>query len=143
MRRGQLSLDLLFAVLLIMVTITNVTYLATSEIGHAESFDTFTKVKLFSSTLVDHTAKVYAIGEGYRIREVAPDLNGGTIRVILDGATNRIIVNATVNGKSFWIVRNSTVPLHTSTVNLNGGEEFWIVAYYNSTEGMLYVKVEK
>jgi len=143
MKRGQLSLDFLFAVLLIMVTITNIIYLATSEIDHAESFDTFAKVKLFSSMLVDHTAKVYAIGEGYRIREVAPDLNGGTIRVILDGATNRIIVNATVNGKSFWIVRNSTVPLYTSIVNLNSGEEFWIVAYYNSTEGMLYVKVEK
>lgn len=143
MKKGQLSLDLLFAVLLVMIIITNITYLATSEIGHAETFDILTKVKLFSSTLVDHTAKVYAIGEGYKIREVAPDLNGGTIRVVFDGTTNRIIVNATVNGKSFWITRNSTVPLYTSTVNLSNNEEFWIVAYYNSTEGMLYVKVEK
>ncbi|MBO8175120.1 MAG: hypothetical protein H0Z18_07675 [Thermococcus sp.] len=143
MKKGQLSLDLLFAVLLIMVTITNITYLATSEITHAESFDTFTKVKLLSSTLVDHSAKVYAIGEGYKIREVAPDLNGGTIRIIFDGTTNRIIVNATVNGRSFWITKNSTVPLYTSSVDLNSNEEFWIVAYYNTTEGMLYVKVEK
>jgi len=143
MKKGQLSLDLLFAVLLIIVTITNITYLATSEITHAESFDTFTKVKLFSSTLVDHSAKVYAIGEGYKIREVAPDLNGGTIRIIFDGTTNRIIVNATVNDRSFWITKNSTVPLCNSTVNLNSNEEFWIVAYYNTTEGMLYVKVEK
>ncbi|NJE08962.1 hypothetical protein E3E31_10595 [Thermococcus sp. M39] len=143
MKRGQLSLDLLFAVLLITVTLTNITYLATSEISHAESFDTITKVKLFSSTLVDHTAKVYAIGEGYKIREVAPDLNGGTIRIIFDGTTNRIIVNATVNGRSFWITKNSTVPLYDSAVTLNSGEKFWLVAYYNETEGMLYVKVEK
>ncbi|ALM76308.1 hypothetical protein [Thermococcus barophilus] len=143
MKRGQLSLDLLFAVLLIIVTLTNLTYLATSEISHAESFDTFTKVRLFSSTLVDHSAKVYAIGEGYKVREVAPDLNGGTIRVVFDGATNKIIVNATVNGRSFWIVKNSTVPLSTSSVNLTSGEEFWITVYYNTTEGMLYVKVEK
>ncbi len=143
MKRGQLSLDLLFAVLLIIVTLTNITYLATSEISHAESFDTFTKVRLFSSTLVDHSAKVYAIGEGYKVREVAPDLNGGTIRVVFDGATNKIIVNATVNGRSFWIVKNSTVPLSTSSVNLTSSEEFWITAYYNTTEGMLYVKVEK
>ncbi|WP_324735173.1 hypothetical protein VFC49_08430 [Thermococcus sp. SY098] len=87
MKKGQLSLDLLFAVLLIIVTLTNLTYMATSEISHAESFDTFTKVRLFSSTLVDHSAKVYAIGEGYKVREVAPDLNGGTIRVVFDGAT--------------------------------------------------------
>ncbi|WP_457753918.1 hypothetical protein [Thermococcus sp.] len=143
MKRGQLSLDLLFAVLLIIVTLTNITYLATSEISHAERFDTFTKVRLFSSMLVDHSAKVYAIGEGYKVREIVPDLNGGTIRVVFDGATNKIIVNATVNGRSFWIVKNSTVPLSTSSVNLTSSEEFWITAYYNTTEGMLYVKVEK
>ncbi len=143
MKRAQLSLDVLFAVLLVMVTITNLTYLATSEISHSENFDTFTKLRLFSATLVDHSAKVYAIGEGYKIREVAPDLNGGRIRIMFNGTTNKVIVNATVNGRNFWIIRNSTVPLYTSTLVLNSSEEFWIVAYYNATEGMLYVKVEK
>lgn len=140
--RGQLSIDLMFAVLMIIVTITNLTYLATTEISHSEELDVLTKVKVFSISLSDHVSKVYATGRGYKIKEIAPNLDGGSIRVIFNGTENTITVNASVNGKNFWIVRNSTVPLYTSNVTLSSGEEFWLVAYYDENEGMLYVKVE-
>jgi hypothetical protein len=140
--RGQLSIDLMFAVLMIIVTITNLTYLATTEISHSEELDVLTNVKIFSISLSDHVSKVYATGRGYKIKEIAPNLDGGSIRVIFNGTENTITVNASVNGRSFWIVRNSTVPLYTSNVTLSSEEEFWLVAYYDENEGMLYVKVE-
>ncbi|AIF68588.1 hypothetical protein PAP_00725 [Palaeococcus pacificus DY20341] len=143
--RGQVSLDILFAILLITLTVVNLTYLATSEVGHAETFDTLASVKTLSITIRDHITKVYAVGEGFKKKEVLPfELDtGDSVRIQLDGTSNLIIINVTIEGKSYTITQNSTVPLTTSNVTLTSSKrEFWIVANYNSTEEMLYVKVE-
>lgn len=139
--RGQLSLDLLFAFVLVTLTILNLIYLANNEMAHAESFDVMAKVRVFSAEIVDHTAKVYAVGEGYRLKEEAPQISGATFRISFNGATNKIIVNVTVDGKSYWIVKNSTVPMTNASIVVNSGESFWITTvrigemlYANITE---------
>jgi len=143
MRKAQISLDLLFAILLILLTLVNLTYLATSETAHSEMFSTISEVKTFSISLRDHITKVYAVGEGFKKKEVFPfNLESGeSIRIHLNSSSNSIIINATIDGKSYTITQRSDVPLKDSNVTLtNSKREFWI-----STEisgGMLYVKVE-
>ncbi|WP_456449875.1 hypothetical protein [Palaeococcus sp. (in: euryarchaeotes)] len=143
MRKAQISLDLLFAIFLILLTLVNLTYLATSETAHSEMFSTISEVKTFSISLRDHITKVYAVGEGFKKKEVFPfNLESGeNIRIHLNSSSNSIIINATIDGKSYTITQRSDVPLKDSNVTLtNSKREFWI-----STEisgGMLYVKVE-
>lgn len=124
--RGQLSLDLLFAFVLVTLTMLNLIYLANNEMAHAESFDVMAKVRVFSAEIVDHTAKVYAVGEGYSLKEEAPQISGGSFRIVFNGTTNKIIVNATVDGKSYWIVKNSTVPIANASISVTSGGSFWI-----------------
>ncbi|WP_456326689.1 hypothetical protein [Palaeococcus sp. (in: euryarchaeotes)] len=143
MRKAQISLDLLFAIFLILLTLVNLTYLATSETAHSEMFSTISEVKTFSISLRDHITKVYAVGEGFKKKEVFPfNLESGeSIRIHLNSSSNSIIINATIDGKSYTITQRSDVPLKDSNVTLtNSKREFWV-----STEisgGMLYVKVE-
>lgn len=124
--RGQLSLDLLFAFVLVTLTILNLIYLANNEIAHAESFDVMAKVRVFSAEIVDHTAKVYAVGEGYKLKEEAPQINEAKFKITFNGTANKIIVNATIDGRSYWVVKNSTVPIANASIVVNSGETFWI-----------------
>ncbi|WP_048150013.1 hypothetical protein [Palaeococcus ferrophilus] len=143
MGRGQLSLDILFAMLLVMLTITNIVYLSTSEVAHAETLDSLAKVKTFSITVRDHAAKVYAVGEGFRKKVTLPFTiaSGDSVTVTFNSTGNRIVINASIGGKGYSIVQNSTVPLMDSSVTLDDSKrDFWMVA--NVTGGELYVKIE-
>lgn len=143
MKKAQISLDLLFAILLILLTMVNLTYLATSETAHSRMFGTISEVKTFSISLRDHITKVYAVGEGFKKKEVLPfNLDTGeSVKIRLDNSSNSIIINATIDGKSYTITQKSDVPVKDSSVTLTSSKrEFWI-----STEisgGALYVKVE-
>ena len=139
--RGQLSLDLLFAFVLVTLTMLNLIYLANNEMAHAESFDVMAKVRVFSAEIVDHTAKVYAVGEGYSLKEEAPQISGGSFGIVFNGTTNKIIVNATVDGKSYWIVKNSTVPITNASIVVDSGESFWITTVRIGE--MLYANITK
>ena len=139
--RGQLSLDLLFAFVLVTLTMLNLIYLANNEMAHAESFDVMAKVRVFSAEIVDHTAKVYAVGEGYKLKEEAPQISGGNFTIIFNGTTNKIIVNATVDGKNYWIIKNSTVPIANASIGVNSGKIFWIKTV--KIGDMLYANITK
>ena len=139
--RGQISLDLLFAFVLVTLTMLNLIYLSNSEIAHAESFDVMAKVRVFSAEVVDHTAKVYAVGEGYSLKEEPPQIENASFNITFNGGENKIIVNVTVNGKSYWVVKNSTVPIANASIVINSGESFWIKTV--KIGDMLYANITK
>ncbi|EHR79174.1 hypothetical protein OCC_01554 [Thermococcus litoralis DSM 5473] len=124
--RAQISLDLLFAFVLVTLTVLNLIYLSNSEIAHAESFDVMAKVRVFSAEIVDHTAKLYAVGEGYSLKEEPPQIEGAEFNITFNGAENKIIVNVTVSGKSYWVVKNSTVPIANASIVVESNDTFWI-----------------
>ncbi len=143
MKRGQISLDFLFAVTLIAITMVNLVYIANSERSHAETFDTATKLKIFSVDVRDSLAKVYAAGSGFTLKKTAPfTLRGGDyINITLSPTGNMINVTAVVDGEMYKVVQKSPVPiLMGSSVTLTPeNPEFHITAEYNETEGRLYV----
>ncbi|USS40989.1 hypothetical protein NF865_01855 [Thermococcus aggregans] len=137
--RGQVSLDFLFAFVLVTLTVLNLIQLSSSEIAHAESFDVMAKVRVFSAEIVDHTAKVYAVGEGYSLKEEAPQIKDAKFTIIFNGTNNKITVNANVSGKNYWIVKNSTVPIANASISVYSGESFWIKTV--RIGDMLYVNI--
>ncbi|WP_457752214.1 hypothetical protein [Thermococcus sp.] len=143
--RGQISLDFLFAVTLIAILSLNLVYLGSSQKTQAETFDLTTKAKVFAISVRDSVAKVYAMGDGFKVNKTLPFTlgPGDSVVVTLDNRTNSVIVSGSVGGKAFYISQKSQVPIYyKSQVVLNETmESFWIIASYNSTEGRLYVEV--
>lgn len=143
MKRGQISLDFLFAITLITITMVNLVYIANSEVAHSETFDAATKLKAFSVDVRDSVVKVYSAGDGFSIRKELPiELNAGEgVTITLDSSTNTVIVNATLGGRTYRVNQPSPVPIgRDSSVTLTDTKrDFWIVAEYNETEGRLDV----
>ncbi|AEK73037.1 hypothetical protein GQS_05685 [Thermococcus sp. 4557] len=144
MRRGQISLDFLFAVTLVMITMLNVVYIANSERGNAETFDTVSRLKVFSVDVRDTVAKVYASGDGFSVRKTAPFTlkSGEKIVVRLKADDNTITVIGIIGGKRYTIVQKSPVPIYQDdSIQLSSNRaEIWIVA--REEEGKTYVELQ-
>ena len=145
MKRAQLSIDLLFAVMLISLTVMSLISLSTHEAEGAQTFDTLAQIKVFSIDLRDTVTKVYAIGGGFSVRKTAPfELDPGDgIVVTLNASTNALEVSALVGGRTYRTVQQLPVPLlSSSSVTLNSTvRTLWVVARYNETAGMVNVTV--
>ena len=142
MKRGQISLDFLFAVTLITITMLNLVYIADSERAHSETFDTIAKLKAFSVDIRDSVVKVYAAGDGFTVRKELPIKLSSGDRVAVSLVTpNSIVVNASLGGRGYTVVQRSPVPIYrNSSVTLTDTKgDFGIVATYNETEGRLDV----
>lgn len=143
MRRGQISIDFLFAVTLVMITMLNVVYIATSEKGSAETLDTAARLKVFAVDIRDTVAKVYATGEGFKVRKESPiPLKGAdSINITLSEKTNTIIVIGNIGGRKYTTVQRSPVPIHQyeSILITPDKSEIWIKATENG--GEIYVEL--
>ncbi len=144
MKRGQLSLDLLFAVTLISITMLNVIYTANEQIAYTQTLDTTAKLKIFSISLRDTIVKVYAVGDGYSVKKKLPfSLNpGDSVRIVLNSTSNTLQINATLDNVAYYIVQNITIPVYvTSNITLTyTATEFWI--YANRTGEVTYVTLK-
>ncbi|AFL94975.1 hypothetical protein CL1_0770 [Thermococcus cleftensis] len=144
MRKGQISLDFLFAVTLVMITMLNVVYIATSEKGNAETFDVTARLKVFSVDIRDTVAKVYASGDGFSVRKTSPFplKSGEGIVIRLNADDDTITVIGIIGGNTYTVVQKSPVPIYTdSSVQLNQDtDEVWIVA--REEGGVTYVEIQ-
>ncbi|ASI98346.1 hypothetical protein [Thermococcus celer] len=142
MRKGQISLDFLFAVTLIAITMVNLVHIASIEQAHSEAFDTVAKLKAFSIDVRDTVVKAYAVGDGFTVRKRLPiELDSGdevTIKLI---APSNITIDAYIGGESYHVVQRAQVPIYkNSKVTLTATNmEFNVTATYNEAEGRVDV----
>ena len=146
MRRAQLSIDLLFAVTLVSLTVVGLIGLSTQEIEGTKTFDAITQLKVFSVDLRDTVSKVYSVGDGFSIRKDAPfPLGPGeNLTVTLNSTSNRMEIVAVIDGRTYKTEQQLQVPIiSNSSVTLNSTiKSLWVVAKYNETLGMVDVKVQ-
>ena len=145
MRKGQISLDFLFAVTLISILTLNLVYIGTTQKTQAETFDLTTKAKVFAIDVRDSVAKVYAMGDGFKVKKDLPFRlqSGDSVVVLLDNVTDVIVIMGTVGGKRFYVEQKSQIPIYvrSKVVLTTGHSSFWVRAVYNKTEGRLYVEL--
>ncbi len=139
MRKGQISLDFLFAVTLIAITMVNLVHIASIEQAHSEAFDTVAKLKAFSIDVRDTVVKAYAVGDGFTVRKRLPiELDSGgdevTIKLI---APSNITIDAYIGGGVLPRGSEAQVPIYkNSKVTLTATNmEFNVTATYNEAEG--------
>ncbi len=147
MKRAQLSIDLLFAVTLISLTVLSLVSMSTHEAQGARTLDTMAKLKVFTVDLRDTVTKVYSVGQGFSVRKDSPLILGAgdAINVTLNASSDSVEVSALIGGKRYFTAQKLPVPLvSNSTVELNSTvESLWVVATYNETAGMVDVKVSQ
>ncbi|WP_297464325.1 hypothetical protein [Thermococcus sp.] len=145
MGRGQISIDLLFAVTLVMLTVVSLINLSAQEMEGARVIDRTAQLKVFAVELRDSVVKVYSSGGGFAVRKEVPlKLHPGeNVRVTLDNSTNALVVTAWIGGKSYRVAQRLPVPLSKKTsVKLTATDpSLWIIASYNETTGMVDVEV--
>jgi len=147
MRRAQLSLDLLFAVTLVSLTVLSLVTMSTHEAQGARALDTMAKLKVFAVDMRDTVTKVYSTGPGFSVEKTSPlRLSAGdSIRVTLNASSDSVEVSAIIGGKRYFTAQRLQVPLvSNSTVELSAtSETLWVVATYNETVGMVDVRVSQ
>ncbi len=147
MKRAQLSIDLLFAVTLISLTVLSLVSMSTHEAQGARTLDTVAKLKVFAVDIRDTVVKVYSAGNGFSVRKDSPIVlgPGDVINVTLNASSDSVEVSALIGGKRYFTTQKLQVPLvSNSTVKLNSTMgSLWVVATYNETAGMVDVKVSQ
>jgi len=145
MKRAQLSLDLMFAVTLVALTVLGLISLATHEVEGAQTFDASAKLKVFAIDIRDTVTKVYAAGEGFGVMKMVPfELeNGDYVKVTLDGPSGELRVEAEIGGTKYTTVQKIPVSIASNTtVTLTpSNNEFWVVCGYNNTVGGVDVRL--
>ncbi len=147
MGRGQLSLDLMFAVTLIMLTLVGAVSVANHEVKSARTIDSASKLKVFAIDVRDTVIKAYSSGPGFIVRKSYPfPLEGNDeVQVVLNATDNRLKVSARLSGDTYVVYQDLPIRLvATSTVTLNSTvRTFKVVVRYNETVGAYDVRLEK
>ncbi|AMQ18916.1 hypothetical protein [Thermococcus peptonophilus] len=147
MGRGQLSIDVIFALTLITLTVLSLVSLASHQVESAELMDKTSKLKVFAIDLRDTVVKVYSSGPGFSVKKTVPmNLSAGDeITVVLNSTSGRLEVSAVIGGERYRVYQNLPVPLvATSSVTLNSASpDLWVYATYNQTAGAIDVRVKK
>ncbi|NJE11199.1 hypothetical protein [Thermococcus sp. MAR1] len=143
MKRGQISLDFLFAIALIAITVLNMVQIASMQRSHAEAFDITTRLKIFSVDIRDTVAKVYASGNGFSAKKESPIplRNGDSITIKLNAKSNTIIVTGNIGGRQYTTVQQSPIPLYQDeSIQITPDKsEIWIKARVGG--GKVYVEL--
>ncbi|ASJ08423.1 hypothetical protein A3L11_03915 [Thermococcus siculi] len=143
MKRGQISLDFLFAITLIAITVLNIVYIANMQRSHAETFDATTRLKIFSVDMRDTVAKVYASGNGFSVKKEPPIPldSGDSITIQLITGNNTIIITANVGGRQYVTVQRSPVPIYQNeSIQMTpDNSEIWVKA--RERGGKVYVEL--
>ncbi|QDA30676.1 hypothetical protein FH039_02285 [Thermococcus indicus] len=144
--RAQLSLDLLFAVTLIMLTVVSLINLSNQEIMGAKTFDKQTRLKVFAIDLRDTVTKAYSAGPGFSVRKDFPIPLAGSdvVTVTLNATSNMLKVDALISGRRYVTYESIPVPVkRTTTVQIIPGRtSLWVVVGLDSS-GERYVEIRE
>jgi len=125
MRKGQISIDLLFAVTIISITVMGIMSVALNEKVESETFGTAAQLRLLSIDVRDTMARVYVAGPGMVAVKTSPlKLNDGEWINITAYQNGSLVVRAFIGGREYTVVQRLQVsPGVTSSVMLTKGNE--------------------
>ncbi|AEC52830.1 hypothetical protein PNA2_1916 [Pyrococcus sp. NA2] len=127
--KGQISIDFLIALTLVMITALNLVSLGLSQTEDIKSFDISARLKVFAIDVRDTITKVYSVGEGFAVKKSWPFKLEPNERIILSLKSPGIVNITLISGeKSYTILEKTQVPItENSTVVLTrDNKSFWI-----------------
>ena len=137
--RGQISLDLLFAVMLVSLTVIGLVGWGMNQAGETTTMGKAAQLKVLAVDVRDSVAKVYASGPGFTvIKELPFQLKTGEWVNITLYENQTLLVRAELGGKEYRVVERLQVPVGvtSSVLLLPGNETFQITAVRLNTGGV-------
>ncbi|WP_457741968.1 hypothetical protein [Thermococcus sp.] len=137
--RGQISLDLLFAVMLVSLTVIGLVGWGMNQAGETTTIGKAAQLKVLAVDVRDSVAKVYASGPGFTvIKELPFQLGTGEWVNITLYKNQTLLVRAELGGKEYRVVERLQVPVGvtSSVLLLPGNETFQITSVRLSTGGV-------
>ncbi|WP_297534614.1 hypothetical protein [Thermococcus sp.] len=137
--RGQISLDLLFAVMLVSLTVIGLVGWGMNQAGETTTMGKAAQLKVLAVDVRDSVAKVYASGPGFTvIKELPFQLKTGEWVNITLYKNQTLLVRAELGGKEYRVVERLQVPVGvtSSVLLLPGNETFQITAVRLNTGGV-------
>lgn len=145
MKRGQISLDLLFALVLVSLTVLGLIVSGASQTEEMKTLGRGMELKVFVVDIRDSVAKVYASGPGITLQKKPPFqlYPGDWINITL--TTNQtVIVNAQLNGKHYLVIQRLQVPVFSqSSVLLTPGNDTFEITSMTSPDGGISVVLQR
>ncbi|WP_297470078.1 hypothetical protein [Thermococcus sp.] len=110
--RGQVSIDLMFAVVLILITALGVISWGNNQKAETATFGNAAYVKVFAVDIRDSVAKVYAHGPGFEVVKEPPFpmSEGDWVNVSLN-TNGTLVVVANLGGLEYRVVQRLQVPV--------------------------------
>ena len=129
MKRGQLSIDLLFAVTIISITMMGVMSVALNEKVEIQTFGTAAQLRLLSIDISNTMARVYAAGPGMSVVKTSPfGLKTGDWINITAYRNGTLVVRALIDGRQYTVVQRLQLsPGAESSVLLAPGNETFTI----------------
>jgi len=145
--RGQISLDAIFAVTLVTLTILSLVSLSTHAVGGAEPLNRAAQLKVFAISLRDTVVQVYSTTGNFSVRKELPFRlsQGEWVNVTLNATTGTLWVVARIKGEEYITMEKIPVFVEstTSVILAPENETLWVVGRYDSEKGVMDVKLSK
>ncbi|NJE54614.1 hypothetical protein [Thermococcus sp. 21S9] len=135
--RGQISLDLLFAVAIISITMLSVMNVALSEKTETEVLGTSAQLKAFAIDLRGTVARLYSSPGMTVVKEAPVELGPGDWINVTLTADGYLRVRAQIGGREYVVVEKLQVPPGTtSSVLLTQSAPVFKVSSRRSPDGV-------
>jgi outer membrane murein-binding lipoprotein Lpp len=116
MRRGQISIDLLFAVTIISITMMGVMSVALNEKVETQTFGTSAQLRVLAIDVRDTMARVYAAGPGMSVVKRPPIALGTGDWINITAYQNgSLVIRALIGGKQYLVIQKLQVPPGTTS----------------------------
>ncbi len=143
--RGQISLDAIFAVTLITITIMSLVSLSSHEVNGVKSLGDAARLKVFAISLRDTVVQVYSTNGNFSVRKELPLKlgQGDWVNVTLNSTAGTLRVVARIGGNEYITMEKIPVFLEsTSSVVLTAeNNTLWVVGRYE--KGVMDVRLSK
>ncbi len=115
--RGQITLDFLFAITVIMLTVAGLVNFGMNMRLQSETIGTQTNVRILAISVRDDAARVYAAGPGFTMKVQLPfKLTGkDRVKVTLNSTSDTVEVSALLGGTAYRTSLRLQVPLERTT----------------------------
>ncbi|ASJ16876.1 hypothetical protein A3L04_07210 [Thermococcus chitonophagus] len=145
MKFGQLSIDFLFAITLVTLLSVGIIGIGLQETKNSKALSIASEVKVFAISVRDLITKAYSMGPGYSVKMTLPFSisPGDFVNVSLSGNVLSIYANISGTMYSTSLKIPVGVTSNTSVLLTENSPSFWIIVFYNETEGGVDVKVAK
>jgi len=145
MKRGQISIDFLFAVVLVSLTLLGLIVSGVSQAKEVSLLGKGAQLKVFAVDVRDSVSQVYASGPGIVVVKAPPfPLTGDDWINVTLNTNQTLVITAQLDGKHYLVIQRLQVPIKIqSSVLLTPNNDTFRIVSSKLVDGGILIAVSK